>query len=232
MLAVTLKDVFPSTSFWGQLSEKDRADLTDLGSTDTIPPGEKIIRQRGHAYSVLVILRGHVVVVSEARAPAESDVLIAWRGAGDIVGELAAITRTPRSATVKAIEELEFLEVDGSVFIDYLRGHFEAHMALDRVLAQRSADLAAEVRSERRKVPARVARVLAEAADRVGRPSREGVWVPYPLTQGDLAGLIGVTRESVSAALKQFGGRVVTTRPKRIIIHDLDALRKAAEEAD
>jgi len=237
----TLDDVIPSTSYWAQLSEQDRVDLKALANPDTLPAGETVIRQRGRSYSVLIILQGHVVVISEAKPaagalpatapyPEPSDVLLAWRGPGDIIGEMAAITKTPRSATVRAVEEIEILEIDGDDFVDYLRTHFEAHLALDKVLSQRVAESAGEVRSERRKVSARVAQVLAEAADRVGRQSRGGLWLPFPRTQQDLAGLIGASRESVSAALKQFRARgLVTTRPTRLVINDLDALRKEGE---
>jgi CRP-like cAMP-binding protein len=224
------------------LSVQDRADLEALANPDTLPAGESVIRQRSRSYSVLIILRGHAVVISEAKPPPgappgavphpeSSDVLLAWRGPGDIIGEMAAITKTPRSATVRAVEEIAFLEIDGDDFVDgYLREHFEAHLAVCKVLAQRLAQSPTEVRSERRKVSARVAQVLTEAADRIGRQSRGGLWLPYPRTQQDLASLIGASRESVSAALRQFRDRgLVTTRPTRLIIHDLDALRKEGE---
>jgi CRP/FNR family transcriptional regulator, cyclic AMP receptor protein len=228
------------------LSEQDREDLKALvppdALPDTAPAGETIVRQRGRSYSVLIILQGHVVVISEAKPPAgapagtapqpeASDVFLAWRGPGDIIGEMAAITKTARSATVRAVEEIEFLEIDGDDFVgNYLRKHFDAHLALDKVLAQRLAESPGDVRSERRKVSVRAAQVLTEAADRIGRQSRDGLWVPYPRTQQDLAALIGASRESVSAALKQFRERgLVTTRPTRLIINDRDALRREGE---
>jgi CRP-like cAMP-binding protein len=224
------------------LSEQDRADLKTLASQDTLPAGETVIRQRGRSYSVLIILRGHVIVISESKPPVgappgtaphqeASDVFLAWRGPGDIIGEMAAISKTSRSATVRAVEEIDVLEIDGNDFVDnYLRKHFDAHLAVDKVLAQRLAESPGDVRSERRKVPTRVAQVLTEAADRIGRQSRGGLWVPYPRTQQDLAALIGASRESVSAALRQFRQRgLVTTRPTRLIINDLDALRREAE---
>jgi len=228
--------VYPSASFWGRLNDKDRADLGALASRDVLPAGETVIRQHGRSYSVLIILRGHVVVISGARpsvgpgAVEAPDILLAWRGSGDIIGEMAAITKTPRSATIRAVEEIEILEIDGTDFIEFLRGHFDAHLAVDVVLSERIAEAAVARRSERRRVPARVAQVLAEAAERVGRQSREGLWLQYPRTQHDLAELIGASRESVSAALRQFReDGIVTTRPTRLIIRDLEELRKAAD---
>jgi CRP/FNR family cyclic AMP-dependent transcriptional regulator len=219
----TLFGVCSSTSYWDQLSVSDREDLEALAIRDVLPAGETVIRQRGRSYSVLIILQGHVVVISEARSsakmPADAaalaeapDVFLAWRGRGDIIGEMSAIRKVPRSATVRAVEEIEVLEIDGTDFVNYLRNHFEAHLA------------------ERRKVPARVAQVLTEAADRVGKQSREGLWLQYPRTQTDLAELIGASRESVSAALGQLRrDGIVATRPTRLIISDLDALRKVAD---
>jgi CRP/FNR family cyclic AMP-dependent transcriptional regulator len=237
----TLFGVCSSTSYWDQLSVSDREDLEALAIRDVLPAGETVIRQRGRSYSVLIILQGHVVVISEARSsakmPADAaalaeapDVFLAWRGRGDIIGEMSAIRKVPRSATVRAVEEIEVLEIDGTDFVNYLRNHFEAHLALDVVQAERLAEAAAVRRAERRKVPARVAQVLTEAADRVGKQSREGLWLQYPRTQTDLAELIGASRESVSAALGQLRrDGIVATRPTRLIISDLDALRKVAD---
>jgi CRP/FNR family transcriptional regulator, cyclic AMP receptor protein len=237
----TLADVFSSAPYWDQLNTKDRADLEALAIHDVLPAGESVIRQRQRSYSVLIILQGHVVVISESRPSAKTsddatsstdapDVFLAWRGSGDVIGEMAAIRKIPRSATVRAVEEVEVLEIDGPDFVDYLRNHFDAHLALDIVLAERIAEAAVSRRSERRRVPARVAQVLTEAADRVGKQSREGLWLQYPRTQTDLAELIGASRESVSAALKQFReAGLLTTRPTRLIINDLDALRKEGE---
>jgi CRP/FNR family cyclic AMP-dependent transcriptional regulator len=235
----TLLCVCSSTPYWDQLDAKDRADLEALAIHDVLPAGETVIRQRGRSYSVLIVLQGHVVVISEAKpsartpedtapSPQGPDVFLAWRGSGDIIGEMAAIRKIPRSATVRAVEEVKVLEIDGPDFINYLRSHFNAHLALDVVLAERIAEAAAAHRSERLKVPAKVAQVLTEAAVRVGKQSREGLWLQYPRTQHDLAELIGVSRESVSATLKQFREEgLLATRPTRLIIRDLDALRKA-----
>jgi CRP/FNR family cyclic AMP-dependent transcriptional regulator len=240
----TLNNVSSPAPYWDQLNEKDRSDLEALAIHDVLPAGETVIRQRGRSYSVLIILQGHVVVISEAKLSAKTsdgasptadapDVFLAWRGSGDIIGEMAAIRKIPRSATVRAVEQVEVLEIDGTDFIDYLHDHFDAHLALDIVLAERIAEAAAGRRSERRRVPARVAQVLTEAADRVGKQSREGLWLQYPRTQHDLAEVIGASRESVSAALKQFrGAGLLTTRPTRLIINNLDALRKEAESTE
>ncbi len=227
--------------YWDQLPQADRDDLEALAIHDVLPAGETVIRQRGRSYSVLIVLEGHVVVISEARSstrPADDaapsaeapDVFLAWRGSGDIIGEMAAVRKIPRSATVRAVEQVSLLEIDGTDFLNYLREHFDAHLALDVVLADRLAEAAAGRRSERLKVPAKVAQVLTEAAVRVGKKSREGLWVQYPRTQHDLAELIGASRESVSAALRQFREEdLLATRPTRLIIKDLDGLRKAAD---
>jgi CRP-like cAMP-binding protein len=236
-----LNSVCSSAPYWDQLGIKDRADLEALATRNDLPAGETIIRQRGRSYSVLIILQGHAVVISEARPPAgpsadatssaeAPDVFLAWRGIGDIIGEMAAIRKIPRSATVRAVELVKVLEIDGADFIGYLRDHFDAHLALNVVLAERIDEAASGRRSERRKVPAKVAQVLTEAGDRVGKQSREGLWLQYPRTQHDLAELIGASRESVSAALKQFRkDGLLTTRRTRLIINDLDALRKAGD---
>ena len=165
----------------------------------------------------------------EASATETRDIL-AFRGNGDIIGEMAAITSQPRSATVKAVEEIEILEIDGAVFIDYLRDHFDAHLLLDQVVSRAGAGGAADVRAERRKVPARMAEVLTAAADRVGRQGRGGLWLPYPRTRTTWRASSGPPGSRYRRPFGKFRERgIMTTETGRMIIHDLDALRKESQ---
>jgi CRP/FNR family cyclic AMP-dependent transcriptional regulator len=71
-----------------------------------------------------------------------------------------------------------------------------------------------------------VARRLVELADRFGVPGAGGVEVALKLSQQDLAGWTGASREATSKALttlRSLGW--VETRRRRLVIADLEALR-------
>jgi CRP-like cAMP-binding protein len=75
----------------------------------------------------------------------------------------------------------------------------------------------------------RVARRLVELADDYGEATDEGVRISLPLTQQDLAGWTGSSREAVSKALQTLRSRGwIATHRKGITVLDLEAVRRRA----
>jgi CRP-like cAMP-binding protein len=73
----------------------------------------------------------------------------------------------------------------------------------------------------------RVARRLVELAERFGTASDDRVEIALALSQEELAGWTGSSREAVSKALQSLRGRGwIETKRRGITILDLDALRK------
>jgi CRP/FNR family cyclic AMP-dependent transcriptional regulator len=78
-------------------------------------------------------------------------------------------------------------------------------------------------------VEGRVARQMLAFAQLYGRPTREGeVQIPLRLTQGDLAGLIGATRERVNQVIACYKQRryISVDQNYRITIHKPEALSR------
>ena len=74
----------------------------------------------------------------------------------------------------------------------------------------------------------RVARQLLAMAEQYGQPAANGATViPIRLTQSDIAGLIGASRESVNQVMVSFKKEnyISVDRQFRITIHDESALR-------
>jgi len=75
----------------------------------------------------------------------------------------------------------------------------------------------------------RLATRLLELVERFGEPTERGVRIALPLTQDELAGWIGSSREAVARALQALRARgYVETRRRTIVVLDLDALRRRA----
>jgi CRP/FNR family cyclic AMP-dependent transcriptional regulator len=122
-------------------------------------------------------------------------------GPGDFFGELALLNpRTPRSATVIALEKAETLSVHE---LDFGRLRTERPQTADVLIAI----LAAQVRrlsthlAEALYVPAdtRVRRRLLDMTAIYG----EGEEVTVPLTQEELASLAGTSRATVNRVLRE-----------------------------
>jgi CRP/FNR family transcriptional regulator, cyclic AMP receptor protein len=162
--------------------------------------------------------------------PEGREVLLALRGPGDTLGELAAFDPAPRLATVTALEPLRSLAIDGQRFVGFLTDRPRAMLAMLRLLARRNRE------SDRRLVDTRVeealtrlARHLLELGARYGAASADGLELDVPLSQQQLAAWVGVSREAVSAGLRTLReqGAVATGR-MRITLLDIDRLRDIA----
>ena len=75
-------------------------------------------------------------------------------------------------------------------------------------------------------IPGRVARRLVELAERFGEPDGQGVRIGVALSQDELAGWVGASREAVAKALRVLRDRgFVTTGRRTMTVLDLDGLR-------
>jgi CRP/FNR family transcriptional regulator len=121
------------------------------------------------------------------------------------------------------------------------RGVFEEALARDgsvmRELARqlgRRLKLAENRIEDRvfRDVEARVARVLLELAERFGTSAQNG-WtrLDLPVTQSDLATLIGTTRQSVNACLRRLGDAGLIVREGRRVLRLLPAALRGVASA-
>lgn len=210
------------------LGPAEAAAFAGLGHLTTFQTGDALLRQGERSDRVHVMVTGRVRVVRLTRHGEE--ILLALRGPGDVIGELAAIDPAPRAATVNAIEDVTALTITGRAFTDFLRGHPHLLLAITRMLVTRLRE------SDRRLVEGRaedtrtrVARQLLELAVRYGTVADRGLDLDVPLSQEQLASWVGASREAVSLALRdlrQTGG--VSTGRMRITIIDVDVVRKAA----
>jgi CRP/FNR family transcriptional regulator len=83
-----------------------------------------------------------------------------------------------------------------------------------------------------RDVEARVARVLLELAERFGSSAEAG-WMrlDLPVTQSDLATLVGTTRQSVNTSLRRLGAAGLLTREGRRVLRILPAALRGVANA-
>jgi NTE family protein len=95
-----------------------------------IPAGEWLFRQGEPGDSLFIVRSGRLEIVVEQPERAVVRVL----GRGTAVGELALLTGTPRSASVRARRDSELLVVDRSSFTELLRTEPDFALALTREL--------------------------------------------------------------------------------------------------
>ena len=213
---------------WARLGEDDRRDLAALGRSRRYPTGRVLFAEGELSDHVVLITSGRVKVfctTEDGREP-----LLAVRGEGDLVGELAALDggEQSRVATVVATEPVTAEEIGAAAFRDFLATHPTATMELlHTVVARlRSAD--------RRRVEfggfestARLAHLLAEFVDEPGVPEFDGEVPVILYSQAELGAMIGASRESVARALARLrADGLVESRRRGLALLDVERLRR------
>ncbi|MEU7071238.1 Crp/Fnr family transcriptional regulator [Streptomyces narbonensis] len=214
--------------FVARLDTEDRHALFRCGGHLAFPARQVLLREHEPSTHVLVILSGWAKVTSAA--PNGYEALLALRGPGDIVGEQALLSGRPRGATVIALEPVEALAVDAERFGALL----DVRPSIARKLLALTADRTRD--SDRRRVQfaslavqERLALLLLELIRTHGEESEDGVQLTAGLSQSELAGSVGASREAVARLLKQLRERgIVRTGRRGIIVVRPDVLRQMA----
>src|SRR6267378_450566 len=94
-----------ATGFLAALDEPERSDLLARGGRRRYRRGATVFHEGGGSDEIVVVLAGRVKV--SAVTGEGKEVVLAFRGPGDLLGELSAIDGDARSATVGALEPVE-----------------------------------------------------------------------------------------------------------------------------
>ena len=213
----------------GLLLPEEWAWLAENGRAHSYRRGEVLFREGARGTSVLALRAGRVKVT--VAAPSGREVLLVVKEPGELLGELSALDGRPRSATAVALEAVQAVAVPASSFEGFLEAHPRLGLRLLRSLAGQLRD-AGRLTADRDggDTSVRVARRLLSLADRFGEHCGAAVDVTLGLTQDDLAGWVGATREATSRALSGLReAGLLTTARQRVTIQDIDGLRRLVE---
>lgn len=219
-------------NLWSLLDDRQRHAIQAGAEVRGFPAGTVLIREGDQSSWVLILTSGRVKIVSAA--PGGHDAVLAVRGPGDILGELAAMDGSPRSASAIAVEPVTALWLAAGTFARILRDEPGISAVLLKIITARLR-YANTRRTEFGDSTAaqRVARLLIDLAERYGTRGPDGTVIALRISQSDLAGLAATSREAVGRALRALrAGGVIRTGRQRLVIRDLEALRRQATAAE
>lgn len=187
--------------FLRQLSRADAEALVASVRRRRVAASEPLLHSGAAGDEVVLVLAGRVRLV--AYGVDRREVLLAVRGEGELLGEMAALGGQRRTATAIAITDVEGGFMHGDAFREYLRDHSDAALVLIRMLVRRLAEADRDrVALATQDSIGRVAKRLAEMAAEQAPPTHDGGGIELSLTQDELARWTGATRETVSRALR------------------------------
>jgi CRP/FNR family cyclic AMP-dependent transcriptional regulator len=191
--------------------------------------GEVIFHVGDPGDALFIVMTGAIKIMLPSDTGEEA--ILATLRPGDVFGELALLDGAPRSATATALEHTETLVLP--------RDRFRELLATEPAIRD---TLLASIASELRRltnhveelhfldITGRLASRLTRLANDGGQRQPDGsIRLGAPLTQGDLAAMIGCTRQSVNKLLGMFtdDGLIRLDRDS-IVILDPEGLAKAA----
>src|SRR5512144_2456071 len=123
MAEIELREV----PLFSEMDEQEVAGIRDIMDEKKFKPGQVIIREGELGDLFYVITEGHAeVLIRDANG---SDVILHEAGPGDFFGELSMLTSEPRTARVRAVDNLTALALERDEFFNFLRTH--THAAID-----------------------------------------------------------------------------------------------------
>jgi CRP/FNR family cyclic AMP-dependent transcriptional regulator len=215
-------------SFWAALADEERAAVASIARLRTFAPGDFLCREGDRSRQVYVLMSGHVRV--ETSGSTERGVVVAVRGPGDVLGELAALDSAPRAATLCAIDTVEALIVPGEPFARLCQTRARLSWVLLGVVASRVRDTGRRwVEFGGGTATRRVAALLLDIALKQGQWRGSDLVVRNGPTQQELAAMTTLSRESIArvlSGLREHG--TVSTSRRQFTIHEMAELRKLA----
>jgi CRP/FNR family transcriptional regulator, cyclic AMP receptor protein len=176
----------------------------------------------------------HVVVAGRVKITRESvdgeEAIIVTLGPGETFGELALLDGAARSATASAMEATETVVLLRPNFERLVDGGGPFRWSLLGGVAhriRRITDQLAEVHFL--DIGGRLALTLTRLAEEAAPGAVRDVRLTRPLTQTDLAAMVGGTRQRVNQILGEFAEEgLVSVDQGGIVVRDVQALRNRA----
>ncbi len=206
------------------LSEAELARVNELLRRKTFAAGTSLMTTDQPGEAVYVLLAGAAKIFVEQADG--SEVVLAFLSAGDTVGELSLIDSAGRSADVVVVERASCLWLDRAAFHRCLREMPALGFNLYRLLSRRLRLANEQIQAiSTLDVVGRVARQLLAFAQQYGRPAAGGLRIPFKLSQSDIAGLVGASRERVNHAVADLKERgAIAVEGSQITVVDAEAL--------
>ncbi len=191
-------------------------------------PRRQVIYLPGDPGETVYFINGGRVKCSKVTRDGK-ELTLAYRGAGQIFGELAVVDGAPREEMAEAMKNAIITELPCSVFREFLLGSAELGFRFTCIIGERRKAL--ETKLEHlvfRDVQAKLAALLLELGAEYGSETDEGLQIGLKITHQEMANLIGSTRETISLTLAQFKKRgLLNMNGRTVVLVDQEGLKAA-----
>jgi CRP-like cAMP-binding protein len=213
-------DLLARTEFFADADSATLRGLVDRADEMMLRRNDVVFHEGDEPDALYVVIKGRLALVNTAPDGRES--VLALMETGDLFGEMGMLDDLPRSATARSLENCTLLRLPYEPVVEILEATPSLLWGVVKLLAGRIRNMdSALADSVFLDVTGRTAKRILELSE--GRDD-----FTLPLTQEELAGMVGASRERVNKAISSFirlGWLDLTDRRYRIIQRDRLELR-------
>lgn len=212
------------TPLFGGLDEASRQAVASELRDASYEPGQVIFSRGDPGSDLHIVSKGRIrlsVLTSDGR-----ELSFAHVESPSIFGELAIFNGRPRSADATAVNKVETLLFSKAAFLRLLASHPSVGEATVRFLASRLRDADEQLEAiALHPIEARLARFfLASVRQKDPSGKAEKISLALPISQSELALLVGASRPKVNAALQLLESEGAIERRGQQVICDIATL--------
>lgn len=223
MTTATKKEWLKSVPLFSGLSETELTALAAAAASLAVPRHGRVFEEGSAGDCCYVLTAGEARVV--VAAGSDSEVLVATIRPRMVVGELALLDGSPRSAALVASQSCRFIRIPAAAFLQ-LRNNAAFEQQLVRHVASRLRETNEQIQGVTRGSSiARVAWCLSRVAREEGTLDGGGILMPKKAHQ-ELAEMVGCSRETVTRALAMLKRRRCVSWSGKMMRLEIEPLQR------
>jgi CRP-like cAMP-binding protein len=192
------EQVLAETEFFAEAPLELLAPIAAAGKVRELVRGDVLFEAGDEPDSIYVVLSGRIAIAIGNRPFDHRESVIALMDEGDLFGDMGMLDKSPRSAGARSLETSTVLEIPYSAVIEQLNKSSDLLWNVIRMLSRRLRAMdQALADSVFLDVTGRTAKRLLELSG--GKDE-----FTLPVTQEELAGMVGASRERVNKAIASF----------------------------
>jgi CRP-like cAMP-binding protein len=194
-----------SVPIFSELDDASLEKVSKLGTVQSFVKDAVILSEQEAGSALFVIVSGKVKISRVSNDNLDKEVILSLLNPSDFFGEMALLDGLKRSATVTAMEESKVFIIQRNDFLDLLKTHPEVSISLLQELTQRLRAAGMKIKALSLKdAEGKVATVLLQLADDIGKIKQGVVEIEKLPYQHELANMAGTSRETISRTLHSF----------------------------
>lgn len=207
----------PIVEWLSQMNAEELAELERGANSRRYARGEMVFAPTPKPSSVYLLESGLVRIYRLSEGGGETS--FGYVAPGEVFGELPAFGDYPRESFAQAVRTSQVLKIPRENFHKVLSARSALALQVTRQIGNRLKRI--ETRVEDlvfRNVRTRVARMLGELAEDFGQVENGHRVIDIPITQSELATLVGATRQTVNQTLRELSDEGLIGRDNRRIV--------------